>query len=176
MFFALTNAIFDASIASWDAKRAFDSVRPIQAIPYLFQGQQIKAKAWRPFLGTQTLDGSLWIPYQTTTFPTPPFPEYISGHSTFSAAGAEILKLFTHSDKFGDSVTFPPGSSKTEPGLTPEQEVTLSWATFTDAANQAGMSPPLRGDPFRTCRPGGKSHGTHGRRSSLEKGTRLYWR
>jgi hypothetical protein len=138
MFFALTNAIFDAGIASWDAKRAFDSVRPIQAIPYLFHGQPIKA--WRPFQGTQTFDGSLWIPYQTTTFPTPPFPEYTSGHSTFSAAGAQILKLFTHSDKFGDSVAFPPGSSKTEPGLTPKQEVTLSWATFTDAANQAGIS------------------------------------
>jgi hypothetical protein len=138
MFFALSNAIFDASIASWDAKRAFDSVRPIQAIPYLFHGQQIKA--WRPFQGTQTFDGSLWIPYQLTTFPTPPFPEYISGHSTFSAAGAEILRLFTNSDRFGDSVTFFAGSSKTEPGLTPQQDVTLSWATFTDAANQAGIS------------------------------------
>jgi hypothetical protein len=138
MFFALTNAIFDAGIAAWDAKRAFDSVRPIQAIPYLFHGQQITA--WRPFHGTQTFDGSLWIPYQLSTFPTPPFPEYISGHSTFSAAGAQILKLFTHSDKFGDSVTFPAGSSNTEPGLTPKQEVILSWATFTDAANQAGIS------------------------------------
>ena len=138
MFFVLTNAIFDAGIAAWDAKRAFDSVRPIQAIPYLFHGQQITA--WRPFHGTQTFDGSLWIPYQMTTFPTPPFPEYISGHSTFSAAGARILKLFTHSDKFGDSVTFAAGSSNTEPGLTPKQEVTLSWATFIDAANQAGIS------------------------------------
>jgi hypothetical protein len=138
MFFALTNAIFDAGIAAWDAKRVFDSVRPIQAIPYLFHGQQITA--WRPFQGTQTFDGSLWIPYQMSTFPTPPFPEYISGHSTFSAAGAEILKLFTHSDKFGDSVTFAPGSSNTERGLTPKQEVRLSWATFTEAANQAGIS------------------------------------
>ena len=138
MFFALTSAIFDAGIAAWDAKRAFDSVRPIQAIPYLFHGQQITA--WRPFQGTQTFDGSLWIPYQLSTFPTPPFPEYISGHSTFSAAGAEILKLFTRSDDFRASVTFPAGSSKTEPGLTPKQEVTLSWATFTDAANQAGIS------------------------------------
>ena len=138
MFFALTNAIFDAGIAAWDAKRAFDSVRPITSIPYLFHGQQIKA--WRPFLGTQTFDGALWIPYQPTTFPTPPFPEYISGHSTFSAAGAQILKLFTHSDKFGASVTFAPGSSNTEPGITPKQPVILTWATFTDAANQAGIS------------------------------------
>jgi hypothetical protein len=138
MFFALTNAVFDAGIAAWDAKRAFDSVRPVTSIAYLFHGQQIKA--WRPFQGTQTFDGSLWIPYQRTTFPTPPFPEYISGHSAFSAAGARILKLFTHSDKFGDSVTFPAGSSNIEPGLTPKQEVTLSWATYTEAANQAGIS------------------------------------
>ncbi len=138
MFFALTNAIFDAGIAAWDAKRGFDSVRPITSIPYLFHGQQIQS--WRPFQGTQTFDGSLWIPYQLSTFPTPPFPEYISGHSTFSAAGAEILKRFTHSDKFGDSVTFSAGSSNTEPGFTPKQEVTLSWATFTEAANQAGIS------------------------------------
>jgi hypothetical protein len=138
MFFALTNAIFDAGIAAWDAKRAFDSVRPITSIPYLFHGRQIEA--WRPFQGTHAFDGSLWIPYQMTSFPTPPFPEYISGHSTFSAAGARILELFTHSEIFGDSVTFPSGSSKTEPGLTPKREVTLFWATFTDAANQAGIS------------------------------------
>ena len=138
MFFALTNAVFDAGIAAWDAKRAFDSVRPVTNIPYLFHGQQIRA--WRPFQGTQAFDGSMWIPYQKSTFPTPPFPEYISGHSTFSAAGAQILKLFTGSDRFGDSVTFLPGSSSIEPGLTPRQEVTLSWDTFTDAANQAGIS------------------------------------
>src|SRR5438552_11993280 len=138
MFFALTNAIFDAGIAAWDAKRGFDSVRPIASIPYLFHGQQIKS--WRPCQCTQTFDGSLWIPYQMSTFPTPPFPEYISGHSTFSAAGALVLRFFTRSDKFGDSVTFAPGSSNTEPGLTPKQEVTLSWGTFTEAANQAGIS------------------------------------
>ena len=157
MFFALTNAIFDAGIAAWDAKRSFDSVRPITSIPYLFHGQQIKA--WRPFQGTQTFDGSLWIPYQTTTFPTPPFPEYISGHSTFSAAGAQILKLFTHSDKFGGSVTFSVGSSNTEPGFTPKQEVTLSWATFTDAANQAGISRRYGGIHFELADIAGRAAG-----------------
>ena len=138
MFFALANAIFDAGMAAWDAKRAFDSVRTVTSIPYLFHGQQIRA--WRPFQGTQIFDGSLWIPYQPTTFPTPTFPEYITGHSTFSAAGAEILKLFIGSDKFGASVTFPAGSSNIEPGLTPQQDITLHWATFTIAAKQAGIS------------------------------------
>lgn len=139
MFFAMTNAIFDAGIAAWSAKHTFDSVRPVTAIDFLFRGQQILA--WGgPYRGTVVEDGSLWIPYQPSTFPTPPFPEYISGHSTFSAAGAEILKRFTHSDAFGDSVTFPPGSSTIEPGLTPQETVTLSWATFADAADEAGIS------------------------------------
>jgi uncharacterized protein DUF6851/vanadium-dependent haloperoxidase-like protein len=139
MFFALTAAIFDAGIAAWDAKRVFDSVRPVTAIPFLFHGQTIKA--WGgPFMGTVAMDGGDWIPYQPSTFPTPPFPEYISGHSTFSAAGAEILRRWTHSDHFGGDVSFPVGSSVIEPGITPASPITLHWATFTDAADQAGIS------------------------------------
>ena len=71
---------------------------------------------------------------------TPPFSEYYSGHSTFSAAGAEVLKLFTGSDYFGNSVTIAAGSSNVEPGLVPSAPVTLSWNTFTAAANEAGLS------------------------------------
>src|SRR5205823_4789901 len=146
---ALTNALFDASIACWDGKRAFDSVRPATAIPFLFHGQQIRS--WGgPGLGTVTMDGANWIPYQPGTFPTPPFPEYISGHSTFSAAGAEILGRWTHSDNFGASVTLDAGSSQIEPGTTPVTAVTLYWSTFTDAANQAGMSRRYGGIHFKT--------------------------
>ncbi len=139
LFFALTNAIFDASICCWDGKRAFASVRPITALRYLFQGQQVLAWAG-PYRGTRLISGEDWFPYQPTTFPTPPFPEYSSGHSTFSAAGAEILRLFTKSDRFGASVTLPVGSSRTEPGAVPAHDLTLSWATFSQAADQAGMS------------------------------------
>ena len=139
LFFALTNAVSDAGICAWDNKRAFDSVRPITAVRYLFQGQPIRAWAG-PGRGTQTIRGEDWFPYQPTTFPTPPFPEYSSGHSTFSAAGAEILRLFTGKEDFGASVTVPAGSSKVEAGVTPAHDVTLSWATFRDAADQAGIS------------------------------------
>jgi len=150
LFFALTNAIFDAGIAAWDAKRAFDSVRPVSAIPYLLQGKTIRS--WGgPGLGTVTMDGSEWIPYQPSTFPTPPFAEFISGHSTFSAAGAAILRLWTGSDRFRDSVTFPAGSSKIEPGVTPAAPVTLSWPTFTVAANEAGISRRYGGIHFKTA-------------------------
>jgi hypothetical protein len=149
LFFALTNAIFDAGIVAWDAKHAFDSVRPATAIPYIFQGQQIQA--WGgPGKGTVSMDGRFWIPYQPATFPTPPFPEYISGHSSFSAAGATVLRLFTASDAFGDSVTFAPGSSKIESGLTPLHTITLRWETFTEAADQAGISRRYGGIHFTT--------------------------
>jgi hypothetical protein len=139
LFFALTNAISDAGCCAWDNKRAFDSVRPITAIRTLFRGRSVRAWAG-PYQGTREIDGASWFPYQPTTFPTPPFPEYSSGHSNFSAAGAEILKRFTGSDRFGGSVTLRAGSSKVEPGLVPKRDVTLSWTTFSEAADQAGMS------------------------------------
>ena len=139
LFFALTNAIFDAGICCWDNKRIFDSVRPITALRYLYFGQ--KVMAWGgPYQGPKLIAGETWFPYQPTTFPTPPFAEYSSGHSTFSAVGAQILKLFTRSDRFGGSVTFPAGSSRVEPGAVPADDLTLRWQTFSDAADQAGMS------------------------------------
>jgi Domain of unknown function (DUF6851)/VCPO second helical-bundle domain len=139
LFFALTNAVSDAGCCAWDNKRAFNSVRPITAIRTLFRGQIVRA--WGgPYQGTKLIDGATWFPYQPTTFPTPPFPEYSSGHSNFSAAGAEILKRFTHSDRFGAFVTLPAGSSRVEPGAVPSSDITLSWATFSDAADEAGSS------------------------------------
>ena len=139
LFFALTNAIFDAGICAWDNKCAYASVRPITAVRYLFRGKRVVA--WSgPFRGTGSIDGATWLPYQPPTFPTPPFPEYSSGHSNFSAAGAEILRLFTRRDRFGASVQIAPGSSNVEPGAVPARPLTLSWATFGDAADQAGLS------------------------------------
>jgi hypothetical protein len=139
LFFALTNAIFDAGCCAWDNKIAFDSVRPITAIRWLNRGKTITA--WGgPGRGTRQIAGEEWFPYQPTTFPTPPFAEYSSGHSNFSAAGAEILRAFTGSDSFGGSVTLAAGSSRIEPGAVPARDVTLAWPTFSDAAAQAGLS------------------------------------
>jgi len=150
MFFVLSNAMFDASIAAWDAKRAYDSVRPITAIPLLFKGKKIHA--WGgPGKGTVEMDGSQWLPYQLATSPTPPFPEYVSGHSTYSAAAARILELWTRSDRFGNSVMLAPGSSKIEPGISPAHSITLRWETFTEAADEAGMSRRYGGIHFRAA-------------------------
>jgi hypothetical protein len=150
MFFALSNAMFDAGIVAWDAKRTYDSVRPVSAIPFLFRGKTIRA--WGgPGKGTVEMDGSKWVPYQLATFPTPPFPDYVSGHSTYSAAAARILQLWTGSDRFESAITFPAGSSKIEPGITPARAITLHWQTFTEAANEAGMSRRYGGIHFRAA-------------------------
>jgi VCPO second helical-bundle domain/Domain of unknown function (DUF6851) len=139
LFFILTNTALDAIIACRDAKRAYDSERPITAIHYLFQGKQVRAWAG-PFQGTQWINGENWLPYQLPTVVTPPFPEYCSAHSTVSAASAKVLKLFTGSDYFGASFTQQAGGSQIEPGQTPASNVTLSWPTFSAAAQQAGLS------------------------------------
>ncbi len=158
MFFVLSNAIFDAGIAAWDAKRTYDSVRPVTAIPLLFRGKTIRA--WGgPGKGTVAIDGSQWIPYQAATFPTPPFPDFVSGHSTYSAAAARILELWTGSDHFGDSVTIPAGSSKIEPGATPAHPIILQWETFTAAADEAGISRRYGGIHFQPADLAGRALG-----------------
>ena len=86
------------------------------------------------------MPAEVWQPYQVSTSVTPAFPGYISGHSIFSRAAAEVLRNFTGSETFGNQVTIPAGSSKVQPGTVPAHDVTLYWATFTEAADEAGIS------------------------------------
>jgi hypothetical protein len=135
LLFVLTNALLDASIACWECKRHYDSIRPISAIRELYKGKDVQA--WGgPHQGTQTIKGEKWMPF----IATPPFPEHVSGHSNFSRAAATVLKCFTGSDHFAGCTTVEKGSSKIEPGTTPCEDVVLDWPTFTEAAEQAGMS------------------------------------
>lgn len=145
MFFLLGNAMLDASIAVWECKREYDFARPVTAIRFFHAGKPVRAWAG-PGGGTSLIDGREFASY----IPTPPFAEYVSGHSTFSAAGAEILRRVTGSDRFGESVTFLPGSSVVEPGTTPTRPVTLAWATFSQAADEAGLSRRYGGIHFES--------------------------
>ena len=83
-----------------------------------------------------------WWPYQRPTFITPPFAGYISGHSTYSRAAAEVLTLLTN-DPF-----FPRGLGEFQAPRNeflvfedgPSIDVTLQWATYRDAADQCSLS------------------------------------
>jgi hypothetical protein len=91
--------------------------------------------------GTKWMLATAWVPYQLPTFVTPSFPGYVSGHSTFSRSAAEVLAAFTGSPYFPGGLA----SYRTEAsGLTfehgPTGPVDLEWATYFDAADQAGQS------------------------------------
>jgi hypothetical protein len=135
LFFAIHNAMFDAGIATWESKYHYDYVRPITAVRNI---GDVTANAWAgPGLGTQEILCSAFLPYQFATSPTPPFPEYTSGHSTFSSAWAEVMRSFTGSDYFGGSVTIDRLAIE-DVDLT--EPILLEWPTFTAAAEEAGIS------------------------------------
>jgi hypothetical protein len=83
-----------------------------------------------------------WITYQRRTFVTPAFPGFISGHSTFSRAGAEVLSQLTASPYFpgglGEFVARKDAFLTFEKG--PSTEVRLQWASYYDASDEAGQS------------------------------------
>ena len=139
LFFAVGQAVLDASIAAWDTKRVYDSVRPITAIRYYFRGQTIRAWAG-PGLGTRYILGQNWHPYQRTVTPTPPFPEFVSWHSTFSAASAFVLAGVRGSDGIKLTGTVKARAIGVEGNTTPVQDVTFTWTSLPIAADAAGLS------------------------------------
>jgi hypothetical protein len=124
--FALLNiAMADAAICSWDAKYTYHFWRPVTAIA--FAEPQLN---WMSFIVT------------------PPFPDYVSGHSTFSGAAATVLPLF-----FGtEDLPFTTGSDFL-PG------VFRSFATCQDAAEEAAVSRLYGGIHFRSANEDGLQAG-----------------
>jgi photosystem II stability/assembly factor-like uncharacterized protein len=110
---------------------------------------QIAVRSWRGEPGDRTrgvggvgyILGVEWMPYQRRTFVTPAFPGYASGHSTFSRAAATVLAEITGSEFFPSGLasrSFAPGYLFFEQG--PSAPMQLEWATYYDAADQAGQS------------------------------------
>lgn len=83
-----------------------------------------------------------WMPYQLISFVTPPFAGYVSGHSTYSRTAAEILTQLTGSEYFpggmGEFLVEQGSGLNFEYG--PMQDMTLQWATYFDASDQASLS------------------------------------
>lgn len=155
LFFAMNAAVFDAGIATWEAKYHYDFIRPQSAIRDLYYDETVEA--WGGVnQGTQEILGQEWQPYQNVTFVTPPFPEYVSGHSTFSMAAANTIAAFVGSDAFYDGSTLSnydldgvEGTDLLGQYVTSElvfedfgegPPVVLQWETLTEAAEEAGIS------------------------------------
>ncbi len=89
--------------------------------------------------GVHWIHAEDFMPYQKKTFVTPAFPGYISGHSTFSRAAAEVMTAFTGTKWFPNGLgTFTISNLINEFG--PTAPVTLQWASYYDAADQVGLS------------------------------------
>lgn len=110
---------------------------------------QVAIHAWRGFpanpenevSGVGWIRAVEWVPYQRSTFVTPAFAGYVSGHSTFSRASAEVLAAFTGSEFFPGGLhewSVAKGHFLHEEG--PSADITLQWATYYDAADHAGIS------------------------------------
>ncbi len=163
LFFTVGNCALDTFIASWDSKRYYDSSRPWTLIRHYYKGKTIKG--WTgPGQGVKDILGDNWLPYSPSNFITPPFPGYVSGHSCISGGCAEILKLFTGSDKCGFIEPRHAGEI-TEQGFTCKQmqqldgrplaeivgeehatcDIVLPMPTFTEVSELAGISRVMGG-------------------------------
>ena len=133
MFALLNLALADAAICAWDAKYAFNFWRPVTAIR---------------FGDTDGNDATAADPAWSSFITTPPFPDYTSGHSTFSGAAARVLARF-----YGrDDIAFVTGSDAL-PG------VTRSFAGFAAAAAEAGVSRIYGGIHYRSANQDGLAAG-----------------
>ncbi|HEV8713102.1 MAG TPA: vanadium-dependent haloperoxidase [Candidatus Binatia bacterium] len=132
--FALLNiALADAAIVSWDCKYVYNFWRPITAIQEADTDSNPETTAdpsWKPLLAT------------------PPFPEYTSGHSTFSAAAAVVLARFFDTDY----LPFTVGTDDL-PG------VYHSYQRLSEAAHESGLSRIYGGIHFRFANLNGLSTG-----------------
>ncbi len=113
----------DASISAWDSKYMHDILRPESAIRQrasLLGNKDSRVKRqknWRSYI------------------PTPPFPAYTSGHSTFGAAGAEMIALIQGHDRV--SITGQSPDLVIWPQL---RDIKRSWTSLSQIADENGLS------------------------------------
>ena len=142
MYFYNQVVAMDAFIASWDSKMYYDYARPYALVHEYYENQKIKAWGGEG-KGMIEIDGNAWRPYSPAIFLCPPFPSYVSGHSTISGGCAEALKLWTGSDEFGSEAVVVAGAM-TEPDNLGDT-ITLKFPTFTETSEMAGISRVLGG-------------------------------
>lgn len=125
---------------------------------YAWKGPDYIADPATDIAGVDWILAENWWPYQRPSFVTPPFAGYISGHSTFSSAAAEIMTFLTGDPFFpGGMGTFDAEANDFlvfEEG--PSVDLTLQWATYKDASDQTSLSriwggihPPIDDIPGR---------------------------
>lgn len=157
----ISYCLYESGICAWKLKRDYLQARPIQLIRYNYSDSNINT--WNY---DTNINGKAWLPYQTFDFVTPPFPDFVSGHSTFSSSCAKMLTYLTGSNYINltnpvcnieiisklspiletnnfclSHVIIKPNSSEIiyEPKA-PTTVVSLNWNTWTEMALSSGDS------------------------------------
>lgn len=156
----IANGLYESSICAWRLKRDKMQARPIQKIRQA--DYQTSIQSWNG-----DIQGEYWLPYQELNFVTPPFPDFVSGHSTFSATSARLIANFLENDviqlkkqtitlpilqylspilKSSQSVNFSIGNIFIYPRMStvesniPETPLQLQWNRWSDMAKDSGRS------------------------------------
>jgi hypothetical protein len=145
MEFLANSTVFDTSIAVWEQKVKYDTMRPWTAINFIYGDKPVTA--WGgPGKGTvQNIPGNQWRSY----LPVADHAEYPSGSAAFCAAHTYVLSKFFNSDQLGWSVPISKGSSTYEKGFTPQNDTTLYFPTWSDLKEKCGNSRLYAGVHFR---------------------------
>ncbi len=149
--------LFEAGRLVWGLKKANMQARPIQEIRRMYRGQTLTGFDSLPILG------EAWIPYQEANFVTPPFADFPSGHTAYSQVFANVMTawfgstisatdirtlsdlyilspiLDTQMQQFG-KFTIKSGSSDIQPNTVPSNIINLSWSSWQEMADSAGIS------------------------------------
>jgi len=187
LMLTITAAAFDVGGATFAIKRLYNSARPSTIIPCMNEG--LTLRSWRgQYMGTGDIYSNSWRPY----YPTPPFPEYPSGHSAYCNAMAVVLdRWFNDTTFIANPVRFLQGGSRIEPriaqgepghvagysdvpntgagtiGYSPAADVPIHWATWAEAAQECSESRKWAGVHFRPA-------DYHGRLLGLAVGARVW--
>ncbi len=110
---------------------------------YTWKGHNVIVDPMADVAGSGWKLAELFTTYQKKTFVSPPFAGYLSGHSTYSRAAADIITTMTGDPYFpGGMGVFPIAANSNflvfERG--PSTDVNLQWATYRDAADQTSLS------------------------------------
>jgi PAP2 superfamily len=121
LFLQLNLALADSAITAWDSKYTHNQPRPNDVIAGRID--EVTGLPVAPMAATDGRPDTIADPDWESLLPTPPFPDYISGHSTFGGAFGTVM-----TDFFGDNYAFTAVS----------QELIGTTRTFS-SFNQAGF-------------------------------------
>jgi len=178
--------LFEMGRVAWGIKLQYTEARPIQDIRRNYATTDISG--WKTTVDASgvlhraaDVSGSLWLPYQDATFVTPPFPDFISGHSSYSEVfalvmsgwyGATIptspptqatdLPIFSPIFRGAQAQPFgvfqvSPGTSQIQPSIVPAAPVTISFASWEAIAESAGLSRQWGGIHAQSAHTGGRA-------------------